>query len=100
MRRSGSREGLATPASAGGTAPGSSEPGNPVDECGRYRPVPADVLSSRGRDQVEIQRIQRAGRGANGHIGDMQIACGGLQVGMAQQDLDGAEIDAWLRAGA
>jgi hypothetical protein len=47
-----------------------------------------------GTNQIEIQRIQRTGRGTNGHAGDMQIACRGLQMGVAQQDLDGAKFDA------
>ena len=63
------------------------------DECGRHRPVPADVLSSVA-EEVEIERIQRTGRGTDGHIGDVQIARGGFQVGVAEQDLNSAEIDA------
>ena len=43
---------------------------------------------------MEIERIERTGRGAHGHIGDLQVARRGLQVGVTEQDLDGAKIDA------
>ena len=41
---------------------------------------------------MEIERIERTGRGTHGHIGDLQVARRGLQVGVTEQDLDGAQI--------
>ena len=52
------------------------------------------MVSSVGRNQVQIERVQGTGRGTNGHVGDVQIARGGFQVGVAQQDLNGAQIRA------
>src|SRR6266404_4597411 len=69
----------------GATKPGSSEPENRFDGCGRHRPVRADAVSSLDRKKVESrQRIQRADGRADGHVGDLQIASRGLQIGMAQ----------------
>ena len=42
--------------------------------------------------KLEIQRIEWTGGGAHGYIGDLQVARGGLQVGVTEQDLDGAQI--------
>ena len=62
-----------------------------AEDIGQFQPM---SVSSVGRNQVEIERIQRTGRRAHGHVGDLQIARGGFQVGVAEQDLNGAEIDA------
>src|SRR5258706_203978 len=35
---------------------------------------------------------QWTGSRADGHVGDLEVARGGFQVGVAEQDLDGAEI--------
>ena len=46
-------------------------------------------------DDVErVQEFQRAGGRAHPGIGDVQIAGSGLQLCMAEQNLNGAEIDA------
>jgi hypothetical protein len=46
-----------------------------------------------GLDHVErVQQFQRADGGAYGGIGDMQIAGGGFQMRMAEENLNGAEI--------
>ena len=41
-----------------------------------------------------MQRIQWTGRGAHGDVGDLQIASRSFQVGVPEQDLDGAQIGA------
>ena len=46
------------------------------------------------RKQIQVQGIQRAGSGPDRHVGDLQITCGGFQVGMAEQNLNAAEIGA------
>src|ERR1035441_1354940 len=46
-------------------------------------------------DYVErVQQFQRTNRGTHGQVGDVQVARGGFQFGMAEQDLNGAEIHA------
>ena len=52
------------------------------------------MTSRLDRRKVKIQRIQWARRGANGHVGDVQIARRGFQVGVAEQDLNGTEVRA------
>jgi len=81
--------------SAGATARSSSEPGNRADECGRHRPVPADVLASlRWKELERLQRFQRTGSPAHIHVGDLQVARRRFETGMAEQGLYRTEIDA------
>ena len=55
------------------------------------RPSRADAASSIW-NEIEIQRIERAGRGAHGYVGDLQVARRGFQVGVTEQDLNRAQI--------
>jgi hypothetical protein len=85
----------------GGRVPAPTKPESDLRKCGRHRPLPADAhsflrLIDSGRlDDVErVQEFQRAGGRAHPGIGDVQIAGSGLQLCMAEQNLNGAEIDA------
>ena len=42
--------------------------------------------------QIEFERIQRTGCGANRHVGDLQLTRRGFQVGVTEQDLNGTKI--------
>jgi hypothetical protein len=46
--------------------------------------------------EIDIERIERTRRGAHGHVGHLQIARRGFQLGVAEQELNGARIDAGL----
>jgi hypothetical protein len=56
-----------------------------ADRIGQFQLM---LVSSLRRKQLE-----RTGGGADGYVGDLQIARGVFQVGMAEQDLNGAQID-------
>src|ERR1700689_815635 len=61
----------------------------------RWRSFIAGPQGAGNLDYVErVQQFQGANRGAYGQVGDVQVARGGLRFGMAEQDLNGAEIHA------
>src|ERR1039458_4839888 len=79
----------------------------PVQHSEQCRPSPAEagcstvLLSSLGR---EGERIKRAGGRAEMPLGQMQIDGSDLEVAMAEQDLNGAQVGAgfekvcgWMR---
>lgn len=70
--------------------------GTRFGECGRCRPSRADVDSWLDGREIDIERIERTRRGAHGHVGHLQIARRGFQLGVAEQELNGARIDAGL----
>src|SRR5260370_12245076 len=84
-----------------GRGPAPTKPERYLRKCGRHRPVPADAHSflrwiDSGRlDDVErVQELQWAAGRAHPGIGAAQIAGTCLQLCMAEQNLNGAEIDA------
>src|SRR5215471_6658007 len=85
--------------SAVGRARNPSEPENRLRVCGKHRPLRADVRSllwvkCAGRlDDVErVQQLQRAGGGTGRGVRDMEVASGGLQFRVAEQNLNAAEV--------
>ena len=84
-----------------GKVPAPTKPGSRLRKCGRHRPLPADAHSffrlirpGRWDDVERVQQFQRTGGRAHPGIGDVQIAGSGLQSGVAEQELNGAEIHA------
>src|ERR1700722_20754160 len=76
-----------------------TEPESRPHKCGKCRPLPAGARSSlrlkcaAGLDHIErVQQLQRADGRAYGGVGDMQIGGGGFQMGMAEENLNGAEV--------
>ena len=43
-----------------------------------------------------VQQVKRTGRGADLGAGDLQVAGGGRQAAVTEQELDGADVDAGL----
>src|SRR5258705_4325719 len=88
----------AAPSAAGRRLHGPSAEGTGSDERGRYRPLRADVLSCSSvtslgsSNDVDGQVIKWTRRGVQPGFGDVQIACGGLEVAVAEQQLDAAQI--------
>ena len=93
-RRFGKREYRRRLFCVGGRVPAPTWPESRLHECARHRPLPADSGSWLNRNQIQFQGIQWTGRGTDRHVGDLQIARGGFQVGMAEQNLNAAEISA------
>ncbi len=62
-----------------------------AEDIGQFQPMRFHHFGGRRR---RIERFQRTGGPAHIHVGDLQIARGGFEVGMAEQDLNGAEIHA------
>jgi len=72
----------------------------PVQHSEQCRPSPAEagystvLLSSLGR---EGERIKRAGGCAEMPLGQMQVDSSDLEVAMAEQDLNGAQVGACFK---
>ena len=90
----------AAPSVAGPTEHGPSVEGTRSDEHGRHRPLRADVRSCSSvpslssADVPNRQIVERACRSVQPGFGDVQVAGGGLQITVAKQKLDAAQIGA------
>jgi hypothetical protein len=59
-----------------------------IPACLQVAMMRADDVDARSwlnRWKLQIERVERTGRGAHGHVGDVQIARRGFQIGMAEQ---------------
>ena len=70
--------------------------------CGRHRPLRADVLSfflwSGTTNKIDrIQAFQRTLRGANGAVGEVEIACRSSEMRVSQQSLDHEQVHAFVQ---
>jgi hypothetical protein len=71
--------------------------GKPGRGGGKCRPAPTPALSSnRSRVSSIRQSLQRTDGGAHGKIRNVQIPGRGLEVTMAKQDLNAAQVDGLL----
>src|SRR5664279_2662754 len=90
----------AAPSVAGPTVQGPSVEGTHADGRGRHRPLRADALSCRsvpslcGSGYLDGQIVERTRRSVQPGFGDVEIAGCGLQIAMAKQKLDAAQIGA------
>jgi len=68
-----------------------------AEDIGHFQPMlihRSGLKCARSLDDVEwIRAFQRADGRAHRGIGDVQIASGGLQLRMAEQDLNGAQVE-------
>src|SRR5215472_493977 len=58
---------------------------------------PSPTVPVRSQPLTNRQAVQRAGGGPEPEFGDMQVTGGGLELGMAEQHLDGAQVDAVIQ---
>ena len=69
-----------------------------IPACQQIAVMRADVSAISGsrlkRWRLEIEHIEPTGCGAHGYIGDVEIARRSFQIGVAEQNLDGAKVGA------
>jgi len=98
VRRCGTGRYRAAPSVAGPTVRGPSVERTDLDAHGRHRPLQADVRSCRSVPSVSSWRgldrqiVERTRCGAQPGFGNMQVARCRLEIAMAEQQLDAAQI--------